>query len=211
MQTKDIIKQPLTTEWAVASRNSYVRKQAIVNKQVQRHQTNKVTLVNYNTYGETSTVSADPTDARFYTTTSDRTKRFLVKYEDIHTGTVYFVVPATSFIAVYSELESDWATSEVRQAQAQAEKETKDALRVQAYGQALVRKEALEASISDNIKALLGHSGWMGSRADLNIDGDFVTEDDGALKYETRIEGSVVIKYDQFMRLVEKFNQLQDA
>lgn len=210
MQTKDIVSQPLSTEWAVVSPNAYVRKGAVTSKLVTRRETYKAKLVSYNTYEQTHCISDNVNDPRFVQTTSDRTKRFLMATTD-EAGTVrYWVCPASNFVDLYSNMEASWSTAEAEQAKKEAEKATKDAIRFQAIAQAESRKDAIVESINENVKALLGHAGYMGYRSDICIEGDWKQAEDGSLTYEPRLEGTVILRYDQFMRLVEKFNQLQD-
>lgn len=207
MQTKDIISQPLSTEWAIAHPHRYVKKAEVTNRTVQRGYTLKVTLVNFNTYCETSAQSQDVNDIRFRVTTGDRTKRFLVTDGNGN----YIVAPATSFIAKYADMEKLWSESEAKQQAHEAKRLLRENVRQDAVAQASVNRDAIRESIADGLKALLGFQGALGTRIDVDIMGDFIETEGQPLRYETKLVGSVNIPYDQFMRLVEKFNQLQDA
>lgn len=206
MQSKEIIKQGTSTEWAVAIRIGYVSKTAIQSKNVQRSYSEKVRLANLDTYEQTNWTDTDPNAPQFVKTTSDRVKRFLVT-----DGTSYRVVPASEFIDHYASMEKKWVEAEARAQQQQAINQQRQSVREQAVTQANINRDAVRESIADGLKAMLGYQGALGTRIDVDVAGDFVEADGQPLRYETKLIGSVNLPYDQFMRLVEKFNELQDA
>jgi hypothetical protein len=206
MQSKEIIKQGTSTEWAVVVRTNYVSRTAVQNKQVQRHYTEKVRLANLDTYEATNHVDTDPNAYQFVKTTSDRTKRFLVT-----DGTSYRVVDAKEFIDLYSFMDEAWKKSEAQQAEQQRLNQQKQVVREQAVTQAEVNRQALEDSVKDNIKVLLGHSGLIRVETHLRVDGEWAQGANDQLRYDTKVVGTVTFPYQEFLRLVEKFNELQDA
>lgn len=208
MQTKDIIKQPLTTEWVVVGRTAYVRKNQVANKQVERNQVEKVTLHSTDTYMATHWVDTDPTHQHFTKTTTDRTKRFLVK-DDVGS---YRVVPASDFVGFYSEMLPLWTAREAEVAKQQEQRSKRIGIQESAVAQATTIKESYEESVRSSIKNVLGYSGLQGVTPDIRISGKWVEDSSGNdIAYETEVGGTVNLTYSQFMRLMEKISELQDA
>jgi hypothetical protein len=66
--------------------------------------------------------------------------------------------------------------------------------------------------VLSSVKQVLGYSGLQRVIADINISGKWVEDSAGNdVAYETEVGGQVRIQYAEFMRLMEKISELQDA
>jgi hypothetical protein len=206
MLTKDILAMPPTTEWAVLSPRAYARKTDIKDGRITRDKADKVTLVSYDTYADTHIVTDDINAPQFRKSSGERTKRFLVT-----NGVVYYVRSASDFIDQYSVMEKKWSVAEAEYAKHQETRAKREAIRSSAVAQAEVNAQSTKDSIQESIKHVLGREGYIMTNVKVFVEGDWVKEDTDSPEYQTKLGGEVTIPYQQFMRLMEKFNELQDA
>jgi hypothetical protein len=216
MQTKDIIKQPLTQEWAVVGLGHKMRNDDKTNLNIfTRRLVSKVTLVSYDTYAETHSWEQTKDAPIFVKTDLDKTKRFLVR-EVRNDGTeAYFVRPASEFLA-------DWATVDTKLTAQEAEEDAKSKAqqaeqeerqrRYEIERQARETNEAnlesaKEASIQ-TIRSVLGFTGVALTKVELYSTGTWSA--DGSV-YTPKIGGDVTIDYNEFQRLIEKVMESVDA
>lgn len=203
MQTKDIIKQPLTTEWVVASPNAYVHKSERT-VGIPKNKSLVVRLVNYNTYAPSGYSWNDANHPSFTTTNSDRTKRFLVVHTD-GVGDVYRVVDAKDFVGTKQECEKSWAVQAQAQADAELRKSREDAEYLRLQEQAKATEESLQQAVKENILALFGNASaeringhWVSANVKLT------TLEDGTVKGRIEPSGEVRIPVEEFLRLAER-------
>ncbi|CAB4124046.1 hypothetical protein UFOVP45_117 [uncultured Caudovirales phage] len=207
MLTKDILAQPLSTEWAVVARTAYVSQSTKKHGNVQRRSTSKVKRVNDLFYAETSQYNDTASSPYFHTVANERVKRFLVT-----DGQIYWIVPASDFLGKYSDFEAGWIEQEAKDKIVEDNRERLSEIQNSAKAIANETVENLKVSIKQSIKSVLGFSGTLGSIVDVYATGDWKPEMPlGSEVYETSIVGKVSLDYSQFMRLMEKLTELEEA
>lgn len=205
MQSKDIIKQPITTEWVVAHPNAYVHKSERTPTLIPEKKSVVVQLVNTQTYEASSHSWTDATHPTFKTTNADRTKRFLVKYTD-HAGTdIYRIIDAKDFIATKAVVETAWAVRRVEEAKADALRQAQQAEETRLYEQAKASEDAVRQAVKENVLALFGpveaeqvSTSWISATVKTT------QQPDGTVKGRVATSGDVRIPVDLFLRLAER-------
>lgn len=207
MQSKDIIRQPLTTEWVIAHPNAYVHRQYKSVHDLPENKALVVTLADYNTYADTNYTSDQPHHPSFVQVTTDRTKRFKVKYVDGSGNTVYRIVPASEFVGQKHELEARWAEARIEYAKANAERLKRE----EAEKAIELKRRATEANLQESVHSALAdlfgeswnakgvRAGYIRVQTVLNADAN------GNPVASLRNSGDVEIPVDLFLRMVERF------
>lgn len=205
MQTKDIIRQPLTTEWAIVDPFSHVHKSYRNVNDLPEHSTIIGKLVSYNTYRASNHSHTDANHPSFIPDSTDKTKRFLVKYQDNAGTDIYRIFEAKDIIATKSEVEAGWAVKRVQQAEANARKQREQAEHDRLRQQAEASEQAVQQAVDENILALFGpvakesiQAYWIRSNIKLT------TLPDGQVKGKIEMSGEVRIPVEEFLRLAER-------
>ena len=206
MITKDIISQPLTTEWAVKNPRAYARTVDIKAGRLRREATEKVTLVSYTTYGDSHHIADTVDYTGFYKTSSDRVKRFLVT-----NGRHFWIAKSSEFMGKYADFTAGWDKDEAESAKNAERRSIRELVRKNAVAQAQVNADSTKESIEQSVKIVLGFDGYLGTTVQVGVHGEWVNEESDTPEYQTELVGDVRIPFNHFMRLMEKFNELQDA
>ena len=207
MLTKDILKLSLTTEMVVANPNSYVHRSDCNPQNMPEHKALVGTLVGYDTYENTNWSDYTATSPRFTKTTSDKTKRFLFKFQDGTGQDVYRVIQAKDVIAPKSVMETRWA--QVRQQR--SEEEARNA-KIREAEQALeakrrVEEASIKEAVASNLVDLFGNN-WEQLGVDMNwirVNIDTTLDAQGTPIAKLRTSGRVDIPVDLFLRMVQRF------
>lgn len=213
MESKKIIALPLGTELVVSSR--YVGGNRVSHKdnktvdRIRRGEANIGTLASHDTYAESYYRSNTDTHSDWTKTNTDRTKRFMVKFQDTHGSDVYAIIPAQDIVCLKSDVEVRWAQEEAERLvkQAEAEKQLEAERAVEARRKAT--EENLKQAINSNLIELFGanyadrgvRTGYIRtySEAKLQSDGSYL----GVL----RNSGDIEIPVDLFLQMVQKFSE----
>lgn len=206
MQSAVIIKQPLTTKWAVTAPNRSVSKHAKANVAlVNRVDVEIVTLVDTQRYAQ-NPYARDYFDDPSFTITTERTFGFKV-----FNGAQYRIVSSNDFIAEVSELTQGWAEQEARQ-------KAEDDIRQQ-------RRLAIEVSnaeqnkriglLQGNISQVLNSvDPGLAGRTQLNVRADYDQEFDTATsKYNIKgkVTGALEIKIEDVMILMSALIEAKEV
>jgi hypothetical protein len=201
MQASVILKQRLTTEWAVTHPRHHVPKAYRVVGVLPRSLASKVTLVSTKYYRKTSVIT-DNRSLFVLAESSERSKGFLVT-----DGNLFWVAPAIDFVAKWSEAEKPWLVAEeaarVKQEAANARRQREQDASTYAY----TKSQARDQGARDSIKALLGEDTLSASRVQVGYDVEYHAETD---RFIPRITGTVSLPLQAFERLIEKYNELLD-
>jgi hypothetical protein len=210
MQTAQILKHPLKTEWAVIAPWSSQRNKS--EKDIQSCQRAvKVVIESAQHYGRSNYTS--PTKDRFYVT-SEKAYSLLVSYIDSNGETIYAVIPPANFMGTAKEYDDYWIPENARR---QAIREENDRLRaIQAEKQSKrwdierERQNALQAeserladSIRESVVALLGARA-SGVTVHPKVQGEWKNLDTEYESYTVTQAGEVRIEMTLFQKLLEK-------
>jgi len=211
MQTKDIISFPLGTEFVVAHPNAYVHKSERKPETISERKSLIVKLHSTNTYTESNHQHTDANHPSFRPTTTEKVKYFLVTYLN-GTDTWYRTVKAQDFIGTKSQVEQAWVVARAEAETKRLKQEQEQAVIESLRAQAEAVEEAMQVAVKENAIAMFGNvvgeqvgSPWI--RAGVEV----VTQPDGTLKGKIEASGEVRIPVEHFLRLAERWANLQDA
>lgn len=202
MQSSQILKQRLTTEWAVTDPHRHVPKSSRVVGILNRSQARKATLVSTKYYYKSGRVVDDRSYFQL-APTSERSKGFLVT-----DGNVYWVAPAIDFVSKWAEAEKPWLEAEaaakaLQEAQEKRYERTREAQR---YAQQKAQQRADGAR--DSIKAVLGEKALNDAHVNTSYEVDYDEQKDVV---RPRVYGSVMVTLADWERLMEKLSDALDA
>ena len=211
MITKDILKTPLGTELVVSSRiiGRHTHKAQKNPEQIRQHESAIGTLASYDTYGESYYKSSTPSHSDWAITTSDRTKRFLVKFQDSAGSDVFAIISGADIICPKSEVSARWANEEAQRTQAEQERERKAEAERAVEEKRKATEDALKGAVRANLQELFGPN-WddLGIRASyLRTYSDAKLQADGTYLGVLRNSGEVEIPVDLFLKMVHKFSE----
>lgn len=213
MESKKLINLPLGTELVVSSRyvggNRLAHKDNKTADRIPEHLSNIGTLVSYDTYCESYYRSSTPTHSDWAKITTDRTKRFMLKFQDSQGSDVYAIIPAQDIICPKADVVVRWAEEgAVRQAK-QAEE-----LRQQEATKAIEeRRKATEDNVKQavhtNLVELFGinykergvRDGYIRTYSDAKL------QPDGTYLGVLRNSGDIEIPVDLFLQMVHRFSE----
>lgn len=205
MQTKDIIRHSLTTEFAIVDPFSHVHKSYRNAVDLPEHQTIIGKLVSHNTYRASNHSHTDANHPSFIPTNTDKTKRFMVKYQDNAGTDIYRIFEAKDIICTKADVEAGWATKRTQQAELTARRERENAETERLRQQAEASEQAVQQAVDENILALFGpvakeaiQAYWIRSNIKLT------TLPDGQVKGRVEMSGEVRIPVEHFLRLAER-------
>ncbi len=204
MQTKDIIRQPLSTEWVITDPFKHVSKGYRNIKDIPEQSTIIGKLVSYNTYMESNHTATDTNHPSFRPTNTDKVKRFMVKYD--HNGTdVYRVIEARDFMGTKAEAEVAWAVKRVERAEAEARRNAEQAEYDRLRQQAEATDESVKQAVAENILALFGPvAGQSVSQYYVRSNINVRQQPDGTVKGSIDLQGEIRIPVQEFLRLAER-------
>lgn len=211
MLTKDIIAQPLGTEFVIAHPHAYVHKSERTPQTISENKSLVVTLHSKNTYAESTYTWADASHQSFRPTTDGKVKYFLVKYAE-SAGDVYRTVKAQDFIGTKPEIEQAWVVARANAETQRIQKEREQAEIERLQAQADATSESLRIAVRENATAMFGNvlgeqvgSAWLSANVRLT------TLPDGTVKGRIENSGEVRIPVDAFLQLAERWADLQNA
>jgi hypothetical protein len=206
MKTADIQKLPTTTEFAV-TRGRY-RASDMNPRRLGRTDAQKVTLVNFNKYNETSRLGGSATDPYFtIAPAGERTYGFLVT-----NGTDYWVAKPVSFLDTYAECDKVWSVAEAQRALQQSENLRRDEAEALVMPQHRLAVEVMEDTTKEAIKRLLGADVLQTSSIDARAYTNWVTDETSPTgdRLAPYISGHVRIQFDAFQRLLAHIEELEE-
>lgn len=210
MLSKQILALPLGTELVVSSRYLGHRVAHKDNKTVDRikeHESHVGTLYSYDTYEESHYRSNVDYHSDWTKSTNDRTKRFLLKFQDTAGSDVFAIIPVQDIIALKSEVEPRWAQERIERANAQAE-----ATRIAEAEKAVEDKRKLtEQNVRQAVQTSLSEL-FGADYADKGVREGYIRTHskvtagpDGQLTTRLVNAGDIEIPVDLFLRMVERF------
>lgn len=213
MESKRIINLPLGTELVVSSRyvggNRVAHKDNKTADRIPEHLANVGTLVSHDTYTESYYRSSTPNHSDWAKTTGDRTKRFMVKFQDNLGNEVYAIIPAQDIICPKADVVVRWAQEGAERLAKQAEE-----LRQQEATKAIeerrkANEDNVKQAVHTNLVELFGinyrergvRDGYIRTYSDakLQTDGTYI----GVL----RNSGDIEIPVDLFLQMVHRFSE----
>lgn len=201
MQASVILKQRLTTEWAVTHPRHHVPKAYRVIGVLPRSMASKVTLVSTKYYRKTAVIT-DNRSLFVLAETSERSKGFLVT-----DGNLFWVAPAIDFVDKWAEVEKPWLIAEEADRIKKEAAETRRKRELDAQTYAYSKAQLRDQGARDSIKALLGEDALASSRVRVGYDVDYDAERD---RFIPKITGDITIPLQAFERLIEKYNEMLD-
>lgn len=213
MESKKITALPLGTELVVSSR--YVGGNRVAHKdnktvdRIPEHLANIGTLVSYDTYCESYYRSSTPSHSDWAKITTDRTKRFMVKFQDSAGSDVYAIIPAQDIICPKADVVVRWAQESAERTQAEQERARKAEAEQAVEAKRRATEEALKSAINSNLQELFGANYYdLGVRTSyLRTYSDAKLQEDGTYVGVLRNSGEVEIPVDLFLRMVHKFSE----
>ena len=211
MLTKDIIAQPLGTEFVIAHPNAYVHKSERKPETISENKSLVVTLHSKNTYAESNHTWSDASHPTFVPSTTDKVKYFLVKYSN-GTQDVFRTIKAQDFIGTKGQIEQAWVVARAVAETKRIQKEKEDAVHASLQAQADSTTESLKIAVKENAIAMFGNvvgetvgSAWVSANVRLT------TQPDGSVKGRIETSGEVRIPVEAFLQLAERWSDLQNA
>ena len=201
MQSSAILKQRLTTDWAVVHYRHHVPKVQRVPGILRRSQAMKARLVSTQYYYKTSVISTDRSMFKL-APTSERSKGFLVT-----DGTNFWIAPAVDFVCKWAEAEAPWLVEEEVARKAQEERDAKAKREQDAYTYAQRRAIERRTGAEDSIRALAGADFLESTRISIGASVSYDPERD---RYAPVVDGSIQLPLRAFERIIEKYNELLD-
>ena len=211
MITKDILKTPLGTELVVSSRviGRHTNKANKNPEQIREHEASIGQLVSHDTYEESYYKSNLPSHTDWRVSTSDRTKRFIIKFQDTAGSDVFAVIAGADIICAKSEVTVRWAQENAERTQAEQERERKAEAERAVEEKRKATEDALKGAVKANLQELFG-ANWddLGIRASyLRTYSDAKLQADGTYLGVLRNSGEVEIPVDLFLKMVHKFSE----
>lgn len=211
MLTKDIISQDLGIEFVVVDPNAYVHKNSRNIRDIKESQALVVKLANKSTYGESNHTWTDANHPTFRPTNTEKVKHFLVYYSN-GTEDVYRTIKAQDFLGLHSEAKTVWADARVKEEAQRVLREKEEAILSSLYDQANATAEGLKVAVAENAIAMFGNVVGQSIGAPYISAHPRVTQNpDGTLKGRIEVSGDVRIPVEEFLRLAERWANLQDA
>lgn len=211
MQSKDIIAQPLGTEFVIAHPNAYVHKSERTPQTISEGKSLTVTLHSKNTYAESNHTWTDASHPTFVPTTTDKVKYFLVTYSN-GTETIFRTIKAQDFIGTKPQIEQAWVVARAKAEEARIQKEKEQAVYDTLNEQAQSTADSLKIAVKENAIAMFGNvigetvgSAWVTANVKLT------TQPDGTVKGRIESSGEVRIPVEAFLQLAERWSDLQNA
>jgi hypothetical protein len=210
MLSKQILALPLGTELVVSSRylgHRVAHKDNKTPERIKEHDAHVGTLYAYDNYEESHYRSNTDHHSDWTKTTTDRTKRFLLKFKDTAGSDVWAIIPVQDIIATKVEVEPRWAQERTERAIAQAEAD-----RIAQAQQAIEEKrklteESVKEAVHTSLLELFGADysnkgvriGYIRTYSRVNAGPD------GQLTTKLENGGDIEIPVDLFLRMVERF------
>lgn len=213
MESKKIIALPIGTELVVSSR--YVGGNRVAHKdnktvdRIPEHLANIGTLVSYDTYCESYYRSNIPSHSDWGKTTTDRTKRFMVKFQDSAGSDVYAIIPAQDIICPKADVVARWAEEGaerlIKEAESQRQLEATKAIEERRK----VTEENLKHAVNSALIELFGANYYdRGIRTGyIRTYSDAKAQPDGSFIGVLRNIGDIEIPVDLFLQMVQKFSE----
>ena len=212
MESKKLINLPLSTELVVASRylgGQTPHKDSKTVDRIREYSANIGTLVSYDTYSESYYRSSTPSHSDWTKTTSDRTKRFMVKFQDSQGSDVYAIIPAQDIICTKADVVVRWAEERAeREAKLAEEQRQQEATRA-IEERRKATEDNVKQAVHTNLVELFGinykdrgvRDGYIRTYSDAKLlpDGTYV----GVL----RNSGDIEIPVDLFLHMVHRFSE----
>jgi hypothetical protein len=210
MLSKQILALPIGTELVVSSRYLGNRTSHKDNKTVDRireHEANVGTLYSYETYEESYYRSGTDWHSDWTKSTNDRTKRFLLKFQDSAGSEVWAIIPVQDIISTKVEVEPRWAEERIQRAEAQAQADRISQAEKAIEDKRKLQEENIRHAVESSLTEIFGvgfsdrgiRTGYLRtySRVTTNPDGQLITKLENV--------GDVEIPVDLFLRMVERF------
>jgi hypothetical protein len=210
MLSKQILALPLGTELVVSSRYLGHRVAHKDNKTVDRireHDAHIGTLYAYDTYEESHYRSNTDHHSDWTKSTNDRTKRFLLKFQDTAGSDVFAIIPVQDIICLKSEVEPRWAQERIERAEAKAQADRILEAEKAVEEKRKLTEESIKEAVHNSLLDLFGadysnkgvRTGYIRTYSRVN------TGPDGQLITRLENNGDVEIPVDLFLRMVERF------
>ena len=210
MLSKQILALPLGTELVVSSRYLGHRVAHKDNKTVDRireHDANIGTLYAYDTYEESHYRSSTDHHSDWTKSTNDRTKRFLLKFQDTAGSDVFAIIPVQDIISTKVEVEPRWAQERIERAEAQAQADRISQAEKAIEDKRKLQEQNMRSAVESTLTEMFGldYSGKGVRTGYLRTYSRISNGPDGQLITKLENSGDVEIPVDLFLRMVERF------
>lgn len=200
-------KVSLATEFVIPKFNVPMNSETITNKSSPRHHCDIVTLVSLSPYSTDSQhfVADNPNDPMFKQDVKGR--GFLVKCETntTLTGYIYRVVPASMFIDLAQNMETNWAEQERILAEKERIEQMKEQMRDDADEKGKELKEKAHARFRKLAVGMFGE-GVIGSKVWSSIDRQ-VSWNPDANSYDVSVNGTISMDIEMFEQLAYMYSE----
>lgn len=200
-------KVSLATEFAVPRFSFPMSSDVITNKSASRDTCDIITLVNLSPYSTESQhfVGDTPTDPMFKQDAKGRGLLTKMPHPESPTGYAYRVIPASMFIDLAQNMETNWAEQERKKAELKRIEQMKEQMRDDANEKGKELKEKAHARFRKLAIGMFGE-GAIGSKVWSSIDSKVSWSPD-ANSYDVSVNGTISMDIDMFEQLAYMYSE----